>query len=102
MLERRAPDLFYAGSKFNRCWLVRWLRNPLVIRRADVMFLNHTTTEGRKDLVRETSIKPCPVQFPSEQAEAVADHLMTLKDPAMKNCVVDTTKTLRKHKAFRP
>ena len=34
VLDRKAPDLFYAGSKFNRPWLVKWLQNPTVIRPA--------------------------------------------------------------------
>ncbi len=43
VLNRKAPDLFYAGTKFNRPWLVSWLQNPTIIRRAGVMFLNHIT-----------------------------------------------------------
>ncbi len=101
VLKKKAPDLFYAGSKFNRPWLVRWLQKPTVIRPAGVMFLNHIINEGGKDAVRGGSIKLCPVKLVSEEAEAVADYLMTLKDLAMKTGVIDPTKKFSKSKARR-
>jgi cbb3-type cytochrome oxidase cytochrome c subunit len=101
ILSRKAPDLFYAGSKFNRAWLVEWLQNPTIIRRAGVMFLNHVAEEGGKDRLAEETVKSCPVDLSREQAEAVADHLMALKDPAMKTGVVEPAKKLRKLKAYR-
>ena len=101
VLNRKAPDLFYAGTKFNRAWLVAWLQNPTIIRRAGVMFLNHITNEGGKDRIAEETVKPCPADLSREQAEAAADHLMTLVDPAMETGVVDIGKKLRKHKAYR-
>ncbi len=36
VVAREAPDLFYAGSKFNRPWLVAWLQSPTAIRRSGV------------------------------------------------------------------
>ncbi len=45
VLKRKAPDLFYAGSKFNRSWLVAWLQAPTPIRPAGVMYLNHVVSE---------------------------------------------------------
>ncbi len=101
VVNRKAPDLFYAGSKFNRSWLVEWLQNPTVIRRSGVMFLNHIVTEGGKDVVHADSVKPCPAKLSPEAAEAVADHLMTLKDAAMKTGVVDPAKKFSKAKARR-
>ena len=74
VLDRKAPDLFYAGSKFNRAWLVDWLQNPTIIRRAGVMFLNHTAEEGGKDRIVEETVKPCPSDLSRAQAEAAADH----------------------------
>ena len=58
VLNRKAPDLFYAGSKFNRPWLVTWLQKPAVIRSAGVMFLNHVVNEDRRDRIKDGSIKP--------------------------------------------
>ena len=101
VLKRKAPDLFYAGSKFNRSWLVRWLQKPTLIRRAGVMFLNHVATEGGKDTVRGDSIKTCPVKLASQEAETVADYLMTLKDTAMKTGIIDPAKKFSKSKARR-
>ena len=101
VLKRRAPDLFYAGSKFNRPWLVQWLQKPTVIRPAGVMFLNHIVNEGGKDMVRSDSIKPCPANLSSEDAEAVANYLMTLTDSAMKTGVIDPAKKFRKSMARR-
>jgi mono/diheme cytochrome c family protein len=101
VLRRKAPDLFYAGSKFNRAWLAGWLRKPTPIRRAGVMFLHHITTEGNKDILRPDSVKPCAAKLGPAEAQAVADHLMTLTDSAMKTGVVDPGAKFRKSKARR-
>jgi mono/diheme cytochrome c family protein len=101
ILSRKAPDLFYAGSKFNRPWLVAWLQRPTAIRRTGVMFLNHVLNEAGKDGIAEDTVKPCPANLNPAQAETVADYLMTLEDPAMKSGAVEIGKKLRKHKAFR-
>jgi cytochrome c2 len=101
VLNRKAPDLFYAGSKFNRPWLVKWLQNPTVIRPAGVMFLNHVVSEDRRDGIKDGSVKPCPADLSAEESEAVSDYLMTLRDPAMKAGVVDSEQKLRELKAYR-
>ena len=101
LLKRRAPDLFYAGSKFNRPWLVEWLQKPTVIRRSGVTFLNHIVTEGGKDTIRKASVKPCAAKLSPEEAKWLADYLMTLKDAAMKTAAIDPTKKFRKAKARR-
>jgi mono/diheme cytochrome c family protein len=101
VLSRKAPDLFYAGSKFNRPWLVEWIQTPTPIRRAGAMFLNHIVNEDGKDRIKEETVKPCPARLAPEEADAVAGYLMTLTDPAMKTGVIDPAKKLREHKAFR-
>ena len=101
VLTRKAPDLFYAGAKFNRPWLVEWIQNPTIIRRAGVMFLNNIVNEDRKDRIRQASVTPCPAKLGIGDAEAVADYLMTLKGPAMAAGVVDLEQTLKARKAFR-
>jgi mono/diheme cytochrome c family protein len=101
VLNRKAPDLFYAGSKFNRPWLVKWLQNPTVIRPAGVMFLNHVVSEDRRDRIKDGSIKPCSADLSVEEAKAVSDYLMTLTDPAMKAGVVDSEQKLSELKAYR-
>jgi mono/diheme cytochrome c family protein len=101
VLDRKAPDLFYAGSKFNRPWLVKWMQNPTVIRPAGVMFLNHVVSEDRRDRIKDGSIKPCPADLSVEEAEAVSEYLMTLTDPAMRAGVVDSEQKLSELKAYR-
>jgi mono/diheme cytochrome c family protein len=101
VLERKAPDLFYAGRKFNRPWLVKWLQGPTIIRRAGVMFLNNIVNEDRKDRIREGSVAPCAAKLGAGEAEAVADYLMTLKGPAMAAGVVDLEQDIREPKVFR-
>ena len=101
VLGRKAPDLFYAGSKFNRPWLVGWLQSPTVIRRAGTMFLEHIVTEDGKDAIREDTVEPCPAGLSPQEAEAVADYLMTLEDAAMKTGVVDPGKKFSRPRAFR-
>ncbi len=101
VVDRKAPDLFYAGSKFNSAWLVDWLQRPSPIRRSGVMFLNHIATEGGTDKVAEETVRPCPANLRLAEAEAVAGYLMTLEDPAMKTGVIDATEKLRKRKAYR-
>ena len=101
VLERRAPDLFYAGNKFKRSWLVEWLRRPTIIRRAGTLFLNHVVNEGGKDRVREETVEACAAKLSPDQSEAVADYLMTLKDPAAKAAVVDPATSYKRLKAWR-
>ena len=101
VLDRKAPDLFYAGSKFNRSWLGEWLRNPTIIRPAGVMFLAHIVTEDRKDRIREDTVQPCAAKLDPDEAAAVADYLMTLEDPTMKTGVIDPANKPSKAKGFR-
>lgn len=101
VLNRKAPDLFYAGSKFNRPWLVEWLQNPSMIRRSGVMFLNHIVTENGNDAIRTGAVKPCPANLSPEEAVSVAGYLMTLTDSSMKTGVIDPARKFRKSKARR-
>ncbi|MFQ6024604.1 MAG: c-type cytochrome [Acidiferrobacterales bacterium] len=101
VLKRKAPDLFYAGSKFNRRWLVNWLQNPTVIRQSGMMFVNHITNEGGKDKIKDGSVKPCPAKFQPDEAKAVADYLMTLKDARMKTGIIDPNKPFSRPRAVR-
>jgi len=99
VIRRKAPDLFYAGSKFKRDWLVAWLQNPTIIRRAGTMLLNHIVVEDGKDRINPDTIKPCAAKLSQEAAQAVADHLMTLKDDTMKTGVVDPAMKFSQSKA---
>jgi mono/diheme cytochrome c family protein len=101
VLMRKAPDLFYAGSKLNRPWLVKWIQNPTVIRRSGMMFLNHVVNEGGKDRIRKDAVRACVANLSATEAEAVADYLMTLKDPAMKTGTIDPRKPFSESRAVR-
>lgn len=99
--KRKAPDLFYAGSKFKRSWLVGWLRNPTPIRPSGVMFLDHIVVEEGKDKIAADTLKTCQANLGREEAEAAADHLMTLVDGSMKTGVIDPVKKFSKSKGRR-
>jgi cytochrome c2 len=101
VLKRKAPDLFYAGSKFRREWLVRWLQSPTTIRPSGVMFLNHLATEDGKDRIRRETVGLCPSKLNAEEAEAAADYLMSLKDPAMRTGVVSRDKKFSTSRALQ-
>lgn len=82
VLKRKAPDLFYAGNKFNSDWLAGWLQSPTAIRPAGTVYVNHVEIKDGKD----TLIPPagCPVKLGAQDAAAVAAYLMSLIDPKMK------------------
>ncbi len=82
---RKAPDLFYAGSKFNKDWLVGYLQNPTVLRPAGTVYSNHIKTTGDTDTV--ATPPKCESKLSAGDAAAAADYLMTLKDAKMKTGV---------------
>jgi mono/diheme cytochrome c family protein len=80
LLERKAPDLYYAGSKFNKSWLVSWLQNPTTLRSGGVMFVN--TVKGSSDRSVDTidaSKVPAHLKLSANDAAVAADQLMALK-----------------------
>ncbi|MBI4182600.1 MAG: c-type cytochrome [Proteobacteria bacterium] len=101
VLQRKAPDLFYAGSKFQREWLVRWLQSPSRIRPSGTMFLNHLVTEDGKDRIDEGAVKPCASRLSAAESEAVADYLMTHRDAKMRAGVVDRDKKFSTSRALQ-
>ncbi len=92
--ERDAPDLFYAGNKFQREWLVEWLQKPVRIRPAGVNYLrtiNSAPTQKKEvegknyDVLYGSVLKPLKhLTLKPAQAEDVATALMKLK-PLNKN-----------------
>ena len=85
VLKRKAPDLFYAGSKFNKDWLVGFLQKPTKIRPAGTVYVNHIKTEGDQDM--PDNVPLCASKLSAGDAAAVADYLMTLKDASMETGV---------------
>ncbi len=103
--KRDAPDLFYAGNKFRREWLVAWLQKPVRIRPAGVNYLrninstppeNQKTKSGRKfDVLYGKVLKPLKhATLNKAEAMAVTDALMELKPhyDLVANVKLDTTK----------
>ena len=65
-----APDLHYAGNKFQPQWLKQFLKNPKVIRPAGFI-----TDSG---FVQEENLAPHP-SYTEEEANALTDNLMDFK-----------------------
>ncbi len=101
LLDRTAPDLFYAGSKFRREWLVDWLQNPMPIRYSGVVYLNHLAVDGGADRIAIDTVQSCSAKLDPRRAEAVTEYLMTLEDATMKTGVIEPGKKFSKPKALR-
>lgn len=70
--EKPAPDLFFAGNKFQKKWLKKFLRQPETIRLA-----GHTRDPGfLKGEPQYTGPHPA---LNSKEAQEITDHLMSLK-----------------------
>ena len=82
VLQRKAPDLFYAGSKFKKEWLVKYIQNPTTLRPGGTVYINNVTTEGEQDMVKNPP--KCAAKLSAGDAAAAADYLMTLTDASMK------------------
>jgi mono/diheme cytochrome c family protein len=78
--SRGGPDLYYAGDKFQRAWLVRWLQHPSRIRPAGELYAKHIRAGADHDVIDEATLTPHPA-LPAEEAEAVAGALMQLHSP---------------------
>lgn len=83
LLKRKAPDLFYAGSKFQEAWLVGFLQNPVQLRPAGTVYAAHIKAND-KGIDEISGVTGCASKLSKEEAEAVAKYLMTLKDANLK------------------
>ena len=81
LLNKKAPDLFYAGSKFQERFLVEFLQRPYRIRPAGTVFLNYVTPGDDIDHIQEPPL--CASKLSAEDAGVAAQYLMTLKDTNM-------------------
>lgn len=75
---RKGPDLWYAGDKFNRDWLVGWLQNPTPIRPGGVLWFKHAKPGEPRDTLDTASIEKHPA-LDATTAPRVADALLQLK-----------------------
>lgn len=77
--DRLGPPLDYAGDKFRRDWLSDWLQKPTRIRPAGVYPARVAAPDADgKDRVDQSLLPEHPA-LSADQAEAVADRLMTFR-----------------------
>lgn len=76
--ERKAPDLYAAGVKFQRDWLEQWLRDPKPIRPAGYPYFKNVVPGKEHDEVDPSKLQPHP-KLDAATATAAADALMTMK-----------------------
>ncbi len=80
--SRKGPDLWYAGDKFNREWLVGWLQNPTPIRPGGVMWFKHAKPGEPRDTIDVASIEKHPA-VDAAAAAKLADALLRLKSDGL-------------------
>jgi mono/diheme cytochrome c family protein len=76
--QRKGPDLWYAGDKFQRPWLVQWLQKPTVIRPGGVFWHDHVKPGEPRDTL-DTAAVPKHMAVDAATAEKLADQLLALK-----------------------
>jgi cytochrome c2 len=76
--DRKGPDLFYAGNKYRREWLVEWLQKPVRIRPAGMFYGNHIKPGPKSDEIDPATLQN-HVALSHDDASAVAGELMKLK-----------------------
>jgi cytochrome c2 len=81
MRQRKAPDLWYAGDKFNADWLTAWLQNPKPIRPAGYPYFAHIRKGAAHDEVDPSTLVPHPKLLAAD-ATAATTALMALKGPS--------------------
>lgn len=86
-LEKRAPSLRYAGSKFNKAFLIGWLQNPQPIRPLKY----NTLTE--KNPATHKRLSP-------DEAPKVASYLMTLRSADVEPLKIEAKENLLGKKIF--
>jgi mono/diheme cytochrome c family protein len=86
---RKGPDLWYAGNKFNRDWLVKWLQKPTPIRPGGVLWFKHARPGDPRDTL-DTAAVPAHPAVDAATAARLADALMALKAPGLTDAPVET------------
>lgn len=76
--SRKGPDLWYAGDKFNREWLVGWLQKPTTIRPGGVLWFKNAKPGEPRDTLDTAAVPPHPA-VDAATAGKLADALMGLK-----------------------
>lgn len=79
--DRKGPDLWYAGNKFQPDWLVGWLQDPKPIHPAGYPYFKTIMEGPDHDVPDPSKIAPHP-KLAKPDAVAAAAALMQLKGPA--------------------
>ena len=80
--SRKGPDLWYAGDKFNREWLVKWLQHPTPVRPGGVMWFRHAKPGEPRDVLDVDDVPAHPA-VDAATAARLADALMGLKSSGL-------------------
>jgi len=76
--QRKGPDLFYAGNKYNQTWVETWLQNPKRIRPAGMFYMDHVKSGPKWDLVDKSTLTG-HIKLNAAEAKTVAAALAGLK-----------------------
>jgi cytochrome c2 len=76
---RKGPPLFYAGNKYRKDWIIKWLQNPTRIRPGGMFFVNYVETSPRGDAISESRLPASHPKLTLDDAVAVAEALMALR-----------------------
>lgn len=80
--SHKAPDLFYAGNKFQKSWLEKFLQTPVVVRKAG-------TSTDPDFLKASSTLAPPHPTLSGKEALAMVDYLMSLSMPGLAKGNVD-------------
>lgn len=75
--NRKGPDLFYAGNKYQAQWLEKWLQTPTRIRPAGMFYANHVKPGAKGDEIDAASFTDHPALAVND-AKAITAALMGL------------------------
>lgn len=79
-ISRKGQDLYWAGSKYNQDWLVRWLVEPTRIRPSGNYGFTHLSSNPGEAEVK--AAKSDHIHLSKEDAESVTAEMMKLTAPA--------------------
>lgn len=80
-INRKGQDLYWAGSKYNQDWLIRWLEEPSRIRPSGSYNFTHLSANPGEAGMAD-AMKSGHVRLSKEEAEAVTAEMMKLTAPA--------------------
>ncbi len=76
--QRKGPDLFYAGAKYKRDWLAKWLATPRRLRPAGYFYFQNIKAGKKRDVADKMLLKP-HMSLQPDEINKVVDYLMSLQ-----------------------